>query len=127
MKIGNLSDVKTQLAQVKAAGVVTVTATTQGVPRVVSGLSVQKKNLSATQVQLTVSFTQNPGDPYFTTAELYLQLGNNPPSLIAQGASSPILAKVDRTSFPATLIVASTGNWGRTSVTNSPALGLSLV
>lgn len=120
------SSLQAQIAQIKAAGQVSVTPTTQGVPKVVSSVTVQKKNLSPTQAQLTVSFIENPGDPYFTNAQLYLQLGTNPPSLIAQSPTSPILVKVDRTSAPATLFVASAGNWGATTPANSPAASLSL-
>jgi len=114
------------ISQIKAAGQVTVTPSTQGVPKLVSNVKVKKKILNSTQAQLTVSFTENSGDPYFTTAQIYLKLGNANPVLVGQGANSPLNVVVTRTSMPATVIVVSAGNWGATSVNKSPAQSLSL-
>jgi hypothetical protein len=119
-------NIQAQIAQIKSAGQATVSPNTQGVPKVVADVTVRKKNLSATQAQLTVSFMENPNDLYFVRAQIYLKLGNANPVLIGQGASSPLNVNVTRTSVPATIIVVSAGNWGSTDVNFSPVQSLSL-
>ena len=120
------ANVQAQIAQIKSAGQTTVTPSTQGVPKVVTNVRVKKKILNSTQAQLTVSFTQNPGDPYFVNAQIYLKLAAGNPVLIGQGANSPLVITVARTSTPATIIVVSAGNWGSTAISASPVESINL-
>lgn len=119
-------NIQSQIAQIKSAGQLTVTPSTQGVPKVVTNVAVRKTILNSTQVQLIVSFTQNPGDPYFTSAKIYMALGNANPVVVGEGAASPLTITVARTKVPATIIVVSSGNWGATVVSNSPVKSISL-
>ena len=125
----------TQIQQLKAAGITgglpsanpqTKSPSTQGLPQVVKNLSVSKKNISATQVQLTVSFGHNPGDPYFSTARVYIKYGSAAPILVSEGSQSPIQFTIPRVSTPSTVIVVSAGNWGSTPVSSSPARSIRL-
>jgi hypothetical protein len=119
----------TQIQSLKAAGKsanpLVKSPGTQGLPKVVSNLNVAKKNLSSTQVQLTVSFTHNVGDPYFTSAQIYIRYGSGvsgkPPVLVSGGSQAPIVFTVTRTKVPTTVIVVSTGNWGSTPISTSPS------
>lgn len=114
-----------QVSQIKAAGQVTVTASTQGVPKTVSNVQAVAKSVGTSR-QVTVTFAQNANDPYFTTALVYLKLGTGQPTVVAQGPTSPLTFTVTKTKSPATVIVVSAGNWGSTAVQNSPATSLSL-
>ncbi len=124
-----------QIQQLKAAGVTgglpsanpqTKSPNTQGLPQVVTGLSVSKRNVSASQVSLTVSFAHNPGDPYFSTARVYIKYGSAAPILVSEGSKSPIQFTVPRISTPSTVIVVSAGNWGSTPISSSPARSIRL-
>jgi hypothetical protein len=120
---GNVAD---QLAQIKSAGINTIGSSTQGLPKAVQNVTIRKKIISTTQVQLTVMFTMNPGDPFFTTAKIYMRLGTANPVVVGEGALSPLNVIVTRTSVPATFFVQSVGNWGSTPLSTSPAQSISL-
>jgi hypothetical protein len=119
-------DVADQLAQIKSAGLNTIGSSTQGLPKVVSNIAIRKKIISTTQVQLTISFTMNPNDVFFTTAKIYLRLGTANPVVVGEGALSPLTVTVTRTHTPATFFVQSVGNWGSTPLSTSPAQSVSL-
>lgn len=116
---------QSQIAQVKSAGLVTISPNTQGVPKTLSNVSVTVKKVG-TQRRVTVAFIGNPNDVYFTHAEVYLQIGQSNPSLVAQGSSSPLSFTVSSTNTPAVVIVVSSGNWGRTEISSSPSASLTL-
>lgn len=114
-----------QVSQIKAAGINTVTPSTQGVPKVVSNVRATVKP-NGSQRQVVVTFAQNANDPYFTTALVYLRLGSGQPSVVAQGSLSPLSFTVSKTKLPASIVVCSSGNWGSTPVDASPATGVNL-
>ena len=126
---------KTQIAQLKAAGITGASASantqikspsTQGLPKAVSNVNITKMNSSNTQAKVTVSFTHNPGDPYFTSAQVYATVGNASPVLVSGGNSSPVVFTMNRTNAPVTITVVSQGNWGSTAIENSPSKSVSL-
>jgi hypothetical protein len=126
----------TQNAQLKAAGKSAnppstnpqaKSPATQGLPQVVSNVYVTKLNISVTQVKLSVSFTHNAGDTYFTQAQVFMKYGNAAPMLITSGSKSPITFNVARTKTAATVIVTSNGNWGSTPISQSPSKSVLLV
>lgn len=130
-----VNDALAQIAQLKAAGVSsnppsanpqTKSPNTQGLPKVVTNLAVLKQNVSASQVQVTVSFGHDPGDYYFSTAKIYIKYGTAAPVFVSEGSKSPIQFTVTRTSAPSTVIVVSAGNWGSTPISSSPARSISL-
>lgn len=114
----------TPLQQVKAAGVTSRGQTTQGLPQIVSNVSVAVTK-NDTNRTLRVSFTQNPNDPYFTSAQLYIQQGNGSPALLASGIS-PIVVTLPQNNMPAIVTVVSNGNWGSTPFASSPGKVVSL-
>jgi hypothetical protein len=123
-----------EVQQVKAAGIASPTLasqraqspSTQGVPDVVSNVSVVKKNTSTTATQLSVSFNRHPNDPYFTSAKVYMKYGTDAPTLVSEGHRSPIIFSQPRTHAPATVVVVSSGHWGSTPVEKSPVKAVSL-
>jgi hypothetical protein len=74
---------------------------------------------------LRVSFTQNPSDPYFTDADLYIRQGTGNSTQIAMG-TSPIIATVPKSNVPTIITVVSSGNWGVTPLATSPSVAVSL-
>lgn len=113
------------IAQIKAAGI-TTSGVTQGTPKNLANISIQRKNLNSTQAQLTVSFQENPGDPYYSSAKVYLRLGSGQPTVIGEGAHSPLVVTVTRTSTPAAIQVQATGNWGSVPLDSCPSAGVNL-
>ena len=113
------------IAQIKGAGIKTVSPNTQGVPKLVSNVraKIAKKG---TVRNVTVTFTQNANDPYFTHAEIYLRLGSTNPNLVAKGNSSPLTFSTTATTTPATVIISSVGNWGSTPINSSPVAAIDL-
>lgn len=112
------------IQQIKAAGVTGRGSTTQGLPIPVTNLSVSVAKSGSNRL-VRVSFTQNPNDPYFTAADLYVKQGSNNATLVAMG-SSPILVTLPASPVPTTLIVASSGNWGTLPLAQSPGIAVSL-
>lgn len=112
------------IQQIKAAGVTSRGANTQGLPQPVSNVSaaIIKSGNSRT---VRVSFTQNPNDPYFTTAQLYIKQGNGTPTLLASG-TSPIVVTLPKSNTPAIVTVVSSGNWGSMAREASPGKVVSL-
>lgn len=112
------------IQQIKAAGLTARAANTQGVPQVVSNVSISISKSGANR-SMRVSFIQNPNDPYFDKAHLYIQQGNNNPTLVASG-TSPIVATLPKSNAPVTVHVVSSGNWGTTPLSTSPSKAVSL-
>jgi hypothetical protein len=112
------------IQQIKAAGLTDRGATTQGLPLVVSNVSIAVSK-SGSNRTLRVSFTQNPGDPYFVNAQAYIKQGNGTPTLLASGIS-PIVVTIPKNSGPAIVTVVSNGNWGSTPLETSPGTAVSL-
>lgn len=115
----------TPIQQIKAAGITSRGAATQGVPQPVSNVSVVVGKASAASRTLRVSFTQNPSDPYFVNAQLYIKQGNGTPTLLASGIS-PIVVTVPASLAPTLVTVVSNGNWGTTPFNSSPGKAVSL-
>jgi hypothetical protein len=108
--ISRVEPSNTPIQQIKAAGQSDRGETTQGLPLPVSNVSVvvSKQGNSRT---LRVSFTENPSDPYFTGAQVYIKQGTGTPTLLASG-SSPIIVTVPKSISPGIVTVVSNGNWG---------------
>jgi hypothetical protein len=129
----------TQIQQVKIAGIAGkpnvqtptspsgLSPSTQGLPKNLAVLGATKTILSATQAQFKVSFVNNVIDPYFTAARVYLKQGSGNPSIVGQGASSPINVTLNRTSTPSVLIVQASGNWGEIPFSSCPTVAISLI
>lgn len=113
------------IQQIKAAGITSRGATTQGLPQQVRNVSAVVVK-SGTNRTIRVSFTENPSDPYFNTAQLYVQQGSDNPTLVASG-TSPITATLPSTKSPVIFRVVSSGNWGSTPLETSPGSVVSLV
>jgi hypothetical protein len=112
------------IQQIKTAGVTSRTTNSQGLPKIVSNVSVSITK-SGTSRTLRVSFTQNPNDPYFTNGQLYIKQGTGNPTLLASG-TSPIIVTLPKSVAPAVVTVVSSGNWGSTPVSRSPGKAVSL-
>jgi hypothetical protein len=112
------------IQQIKAAGLTSRGATTQGLPQPVSNLSVSISKSGSSRL-LRISFTQNPGDPYFVNAQAYIKQGIGTPTLLASGAS-PIIVTLPQSDSPAIVTVVSNGNWGSTPLETSPGMAVSL-
>lgn len=112
------------IQQIKAAGVTSRGETTQGLPLPVSKVSVAIVKGSTTRT-LRVSFVQNPADPYFVTAQLYIRQGTLTPTLLASG-ESPIVVTVPQSIAPTVITIVSTGNWGSLPLEDSPGTVVSL-
>ena len=112
------------IQQIKAAGLTSRGATTQGLPQPVSNVttSVSKSGTSRT---IRVSFTQNPSDPYFTVGQLYIRQGTLTPTLLASG-TSPIVVTLPKSNMPVVVTVVSSGNWGSTPLSRSPGKVVSI-
>jgi hypothetical protein len=112
------------IQQIKAAGNTFRGQATQGLPQPVSNVSVSVAR-SGTLRTLRVTFAQNPGDLYFTGAQVYVKQGTGSPTLLASG-QSPIIVTLNASSAPALLTVVSNGNWGSTPLATSPGKVVSL-
>ncbi|HEV8492655.1 MAG TPA: hypothetical protein VGR76_10295 [Candidatus Angelobacter sp.] len=112
------------IQQIKAAGVTSRGQTTQGLPLPVSKVSAAIIK-SGTNRIVRVSFVQNPADPYFVTAQLYMKQGTLTPTLLASGAS-PIIVTLPKSIAPTVITVVSSGNWGSTPLEDSPGTVVSL-
>lgn len=112
------------IQQIKTAGVTSRSANTQGLPKIVSNVSISISR-TGTNRTLRISFTQNPADPYFKTAQAYIKQGNGTPTLLASG-TSPIVITLPSSNTPAIVTVVSAGNWGTTSLAASPGRAVSL-
>jgi hypothetical protein len=124
----------TQVQRLKTAAVTSnitpsnkiASPSTQGLPQIVKNVSVQKRIVDATHISVTISFTHNANDPYFSGVQIYIRLGSNNPSLVSSGAQSPITFTVARTKLSASFVVQSVGNWGTTDLNRSPVQSVSL-
>jgi hypothetical protein len=112
------------IQQIKVAGLTSRTTNTQGLPQPVSNVSVAVIKSGANRT-LRISFTENPSDPYFTSAQLYITQGNGNPTLLASG-TSPIVVTLPANKTPAIVTVVSNGNWGSTPLDQSPGKAVSL-
>jgi hypothetical protein len=70
---------------------------------------------------VTVQFNHPPGDPYFSSANVYLRRAGQQPTLVAAGAKSPLTFSVGNNHAPHSIYVTSVGNWGETNVLTSPS------
>ena len=120
-----VSTSNTPIQQIKAAGQTDRGQTTQGLPLPVSKVSVAIIK-SGTNRTLRVSFTENPSDPYFTNAQVYIKQGSGTPTLLASGRS-PIVVTLPKSTVSAIVTVVSNGNWGSTPLETSPGTVVSLV
>jgi len=120
-----VSTSNTPIQQIKAAGLTSRGATTQGLPQPVSNVSIAIVKSGASRT-LRVSFTQNPSDPYFTNAQVYIKQGSGTPTLLASG-TSPIIVTLPQSNASAIVTVVSNGNWGSTPLETSPGTVVSLV
>lgn len=122
-----VSTANTPIQQIKSAGLTSRGRTTQGLPQVVSNISVSvsKSGDNNDSRTLRVSFTENTNDPYFTGVNLYMKQGNGNPTLIATG-TSPIIVTIPKSNSPAIITLASNGNWGTTHILTSPGKAVSL-
>jgi hypothetical protein len=128
----------TQLQQVKVAGIspkastavpvspANVTPATQGQPKNLSNVQIVKTSISPTQHQLTISFTRDPTDQFYTHAVVHLTTGNSQPIQIGAGTESPLKIAVTKTNAPSTVHVQACGNWGSTPVSSCPVKTISL-
>lgn len=112
------------IQQIRSAGITSRGQTTQGLPLPVRNISVAITK-TGTSRTVRVSFTQNPSDPYFTVAQLYVRQGTLTPTLLASGAS-PIVVTLQRSIAPTIITVVSNGNWGSTPLADSPGAVISL-
>lgn len=112
------------IQQIKSAGLTARGASTQGLPQAVNNLSVSVAKSGAMRT-MRVSFIQNPSDPYFSTAHVYVQQGTAQPTLVASGIS-PVSVSLPQTNAPAKVTVVSSGNWGATPLASSPGKAVSL-
>lgn len=73
------------------------------------------------QKNVTVQFNHPSGDPYFSSANVYLRRAGQQPTLVASGAKSPLSFTVPVNAAPHAVYVTSVGNWGETNVLTSPS------
>lgn len=119
-----ISPTNSAIQQIKAAGLTSRGATTQGLPQAVRNISVTVAK-SVNSRKISVAFTQNPADHYFSTAHVYIQQGTTQPTLVASGVS-PVTITLPKSSIPARVFVVSAGNWGTTPLSASPGRAVSL-
>jgi hypothetical protein len=87
---------------------------------------VLQKTSGGSQRKVTVQFNHPPGDGYFAGATVYLKRPNAEPTIVAQGASSPLTFTTPPHSAPHSVVVVSNGQWGSTAINSSPSARLSL-
>jgi hypothetical protein len=138
ISLPNPRNTLTQLQQVKVAGISAKSSTavpvspagvspsTQGQPKTLSNVQIVKTSISATQYQLTISFTRDPTDLYYTHAVIHLTTGNGQPIQIGAGVESPLKIAVTKTNAPSTISVQSAGNWGSCPLASCPVKTISL-
>lgn len=96
-------------------------------PKNVSHVRVVTRPAVNGQKTVTVQFNHPGGDPYFAGANVYLRKAGTPQSvLVAGGAQSPLRFTVPVHAAPHVVHVSSYGNWGETSIDNSPSRHVSL-
>jgi hypothetical protein len=76
--------------------------------------------------RVNITFRQNAGDPFFQKVNIHFQQGTGQPTIIASGATSPIVLTLPRSGIASRIYVQPEGNWGALPLQNCHAKAINL-